>query len=240
LAKQNQTHWFLAETYLLISKLNLVELNINETRKYLNLAQTFAEEKGFKLLAKRISHEHDKILDVLTEWEQISEEEVDLIERTKEVDLEKQIKAMTRHEETKIQEEEEKPIQLMLLSSGGVTFYSRDFDPEFILDELLVGGLMTAIYSFSSEVFSQALERLKIGSYTVIIQRNEPILFCYVYEGQSYGALHKVNTLSSAILEDKKILDDIDKRTKTGTKLTGEYKKSVDHLIDDLFVAQTS
>jgi hypothetical protein len=99
---------------------------------------------------------------------------------------------------------------------------------------------MTAIYSFSSEVFSQTLERLKIGKYTVIIQRNEPILFCYVYEGQSYSALNKINTLSTAILEDKKIVEDIDKSTKTGTKLKGEYKKTVDHLIDNLFMAQTS
>lgn len=69
ISKRQSSHSLLAETYLLQSKLALIELDMGRARKLLTQALSIAEEKGLNLLARVVAQERDSLLSQLKKWE---------------------------------------------------------------------------------------------------------------------------------------------------------------------------
>ncbi|MHA2087641.1 MAG: tetratricopeptide repeat protein, partial [Promethearchaeota archaeon] len=81
IAVNQNSSWKLAETYLLKAKLAFIQMNMGEARKFLTQAQELADNKGFGLLAQKISNEHDLLLDQLSKWGNVKENEPSVSER---------------------------------------------------------------------------------------------------------------------------------------------------------------
>ncbi|MHA1355484.1 MAG: hypothetical protein ACTSR1_09960 [Candidatus Heimdallarchaeota archaeon] len=86
-AEKQESFSTLAETHLLQAKISLVSLNIGEARRYITEAQQIAEKYGLNLLARKISSEHDAILEGLNVWEDFKKNKAPVSERLKFVDL---------------------------------------------------------------------------------------------------------------------------------------------------------
>ncbi len=71
IAEQQTSHSLLAETYLLQSKLALIELNMGRAKKLLKDAFTIAQQKGLESLARTIAQEQDQLLSQLQKWESL-------------------------------------------------------------------------------------------------------------------------------------------------------------------------
>ncbi|MHA2334392.1 MAG: tetratricopeptide repeat protein [Candidatus Hodarchaeales archaeon] len=71
IAKQQHSHGLLVETYLFQSKLALLELNIDRSKKLLSQAYFTAEEKGLRKLSIATTFEQDMLLSQLNRWEKI-------------------------------------------------------------------------------------------------------------------------------------------------------------------------
>ncbi|MFX1563189.1 MAG: tetratricopeptide repeat protein, partial [Promethearchaeota archaeon] len=71
IAKQQSSHSLLAETYLLKSKLALMELDMGQARKLLETAYRISEEKGYSALARRVAQERDLLQSQMQKWESI-------------------------------------------------------------------------------------------------------------------------------------------------------------------------
>jgi tetratricopeptide (TPR) repeat protein len=71
IAKQQSSHSLLAETYLLQSKLALIELDMGRARTLLTEAHAIAEEKGLHMLARAVAHERDLLQSQVQMWELI-------------------------------------------------------------------------------------------------------------------------------------------------------------------------
>ncbi len=74
IAKRQSSHSLLVETYLLQSKLALIELDMGQARKLLTIAHIMAEEKGLQKLARAAAHERDLLQSQLHKWESIIEQ----------------------------------------------------------------------------------------------------------------------------------------------------------------------
>ncbi len=74
IAEQQSSHSLLAETYLLQSKLALIELDMGRAKKLLEQAYTIAEGKGLQMLAQAVVHERDALLSQMQKWERIIEQ----------------------------------------------------------------------------------------------------------------------------------------------------------------------
>jgi tetratricopeptide (TPR) repeat protein len=74
ISKEQSSHSLLAETYLLQSKLALIELDMGRASKLLAQALSIAEEKGLNLLTQAVTQERDLLLSQMNKWELIIQE----------------------------------------------------------------------------------------------------------------------------------------------------------------------
>jgi predicted amidohydrolase len=74
IAEQQSSHSLLAETYLLQSKLALIELDMGKAEKLLTKAQLIAEEKELHTLARTVAHERGLLQSQIRKWDAIIKE----------------------------------------------------------------------------------------------------------------------------------------------------------------------
>ncbi len=80
IAKTQDSHSLLAQTYLLQSKLALLELDVTQAQYLLTQAELTANEKKLRKLAIKISNEYDAIID-RSKWEKLKKRNASIIER---------------------------------------------------------------------------------------------------------------------------------------------------------------
>ncbi len=236
IAQKQGSQWVLTETYTLQGRLALLQLDLNAARRMFTQAQTIAEEHGLQRLATIISREHDILLDQLGKWEELIERQAPLAERVELAQLEKLVVRMVRKRVEEIPElPEEEPVLLLILAGSGISLFSKSLMPESALDTQLVSGFLTAIHGFSGEVFSQSLDRAKLGDFTLLMQAANPLLVSYVCKGQSYSAQRKLTTFLSRIQADEEIWQKLVEAQQMGKILTGEDYKAVEDLLIGIF-----
>ena len=204
ITEKTHSYWVLGDTYLLQAKLALVALNLKKARRLLSKGQQIAEEYGLKLLAMKISNEHDKLLKKLDLWENLKEKEVTLAERLELSRLNEQLGVMVQKRLIDVPELlDEDPMLLLVVSEGGRPIFSQSFVEDQVFEDHLFGGFFTAINSFINEKFSEGLDRASFGEHTLLMHSISPFLMCYVYKGQSYSAQQRIKYFIDELQDDK-------------------------------------
>ncbi len=236
IAKEKQSFILIAESYWLKAQLSLVRLDIKEARKLLTLAQTIAEEKGLERLARKISSEHDDLLQQLDQWEELIAKDASITERVKVANLEELMGWMARKREIVIDEEEDEPVMLLLVAESGIPIYSKQFSQTEEMQEMLISGFLTSINSFVQEAFhvTGMIKRITHDEYTLSFNMIEPILFCYVYEGQSYTAMKKLEQLISEV-QTSEMWSALEEVGKTGQGLNKVERDQMEGVIGEIF-----
>ncbi|MHA2124547.1 MAG: hypothetical protein ACXACO_02765 [Promethearchaeota archaeon] len=209
LTESTRTNSYLlqAYTYLMKGSLSLLQLNMGDARRYLTQAQDLAEENGLQLLARYISKEHDKLLEQLDKLETTSKSDESLSERLDLASLGDIINKMQGKRAIKAPElVNEDPKLLLIITEGGVPVFSYPFTDDWNQEEELFGSFMTAITSFSSEFFSEGLDRVKFGRYTVLMKPVAELSSCYLFKGPTYLAKQKLTSFVKGIETNKSII----------------------------------
>ncbi|MFW9995344.1 MAG: tetratricopeptide repeat protein [Candidatus Odinarchaeota archaeon] len=209
IAESQNSYSLLAETYLLQSKIALLELDINSARQLLSQGRNIAETKGLQSLAVIISSEYDSLLNQASKLEEIAERNVSLAERLEMAELENMVTRIIR-KKAEIQElKEEESVLFLLLSRSGMSLFSKQFVSESLLADQLIGGFLTAINAFSREAFSEegSIEGIKHQDYTLLMTPVESLLGCYAFKGQSYYGHRKLQQFSEAVKSSDAIKD---------------------------------
>ncbi|MBD3192192.1 MAG: tetratricopeptide repeat protein [Candidatus Heimdallarchaeota archaeon] len=81
IAKDHNSFPVLAETYLLQSKLALLELEVDKSLDLLDSAMMTAQEKGLNYLAKKISLEKETFKEELSKWQELANRNASIQER---------------------------------------------------------------------------------------------------------------------------------------------------------------
>ena len=227
--------WFRAEIFWLQSQISLIDLDYEKARILLNQAQHIAEQDGLHQLAMRISSEYDTLLEEQDIWAELRKEKAPYSERVKAANIDDHVERMAKLQEAEeVVSVNEEPVQFMLIAAhGGYSVVSKEFQEGFKVDESLVSGFLSALTSFSDEVFSQPLDRVKVGEYILLLRAELPFLFCYVFKGESYSAMQKVNQLIETLRNDTATWMKLERTIETGavdSHATQEVSRLVTHL----------
>ena len=99
----------------------------------------------------------------------------------------------------------EDPVMLLILTEGGNLLFSKKFIKDFSFEDDILGGFLTSINYFISEVFSEGLDRAVFGQYTLLMMPVQPFLACYIFKGASYYAHQKIKNFLDSIKNDSVI-----------------------------------
>ncbi len=235
-AKDQHSHWLIAEAYFLKAKLFLIDLNLDKAREFLGQAQIIAEERGMKNLAMKISYEHDLLLHDLPKYAELSEKDAPLAERLEFAKLDHLIKRLTHMRLLELPAlKEEEPVLVLVMAENGLSLFSKPFLPEGEINPQLFGGFLSAIHSFSEAVFSRTLDRALLGEYTLVMKTEEPLLMCYICKGQAFSALQKLNQFIQHTTKSDKYWNALLQGSQTGKTLDNSDYASLEHLASSIF-----
>ena len=185
--------------------------------------------------ARAISREHDKLLEQLDKWERLKSKENSISERMElaSVDL-----TMDRMQGMRAIDPpeliDEMPILLLIIGQDGVSYFNHSFIENWDFDDLF-SSFMSAFNTFSAEIFSESIDRIKIGDNLILIKPIDPFLVCYVIKGQSYPALMKLTRFSDAIKWKPEIWEALNKALKTSEILELNNPSSLGDVVNEIF-----
>ena len=237
IAKKSHSYWILCETYILQARVAIITLDLNEARWFLTQAQLLAEKYGLNQLAIKISNEHDELLKKLERWENLEKTEISLNERMKLARLNEQMDNMLRKRVAEPDEiQDEVSVVILIISKGGTPIFSQSFAEGWSFKDDLFGGFLSAVNSFSDEMFSQGLDRAIFGKYTIIMNAISPFIVCYLFKGQSFLAQQRMTHFVDTIQNDNKIWEPIKKYYQANRLVQEKDIPSLDSLINEIFI----
>ena len=238
LAVKEKNHALHAEVYWLQARLALLKFDTQEARRKLTQAQLIADEKGLHRLARKISAEYDSLLRQLDKWEELEQKDISLIERLQETGINELTDNIRKQREIELpQSDDEEPVQLLLIAEkSGLSVFSKSFKSLIEVEEQLLGGLLTAMRGFGEEIFSQPLERVKIGEFILILHASSPFLICYVFKGQSYSAMKKVLSFCNLLKEDIRMHEIITHSINSGIGLDIFAHDTLGNIVEQIFI----
>ncbi|MFX1506153.1 MAG: tetratricopeptide repeat protein [Promethearchaeota archaeon] len=237
IAENQHSYSLLVDTFMLKSKMALLELDLNSARQLLNEAQQIAEEKGLQNLAMMISGEYDTLMDQLGKWTDLIDQNVPMIEKLELTELEGMVTRIIRKKAKTPEFTEEEPALFLILTETGVMRFSKQFAPDGTLDDKVIGDLLTAINNFIQETFAAtgSIERIKHKEHTLLMKPIDSLLCCYVFKGQSYSALRKLDTFIDTVKDSRSLWRFLTSSTISDEVLKAE--KEMEDIVTNIFLS---
>jgi hypothetical protein len=234
-SKEQNLYWTLAEAKLLQAKLALIQMNFEDAQHLLTQAQRIAELYGLNYLAQRISSEHDNYLGKLSEWKDLKEKDAPMAERLELASVDGVIERLQGKRALEPPElVDEEPIVLLIMDKSGMSYFNHTFIENWDSDWLF-SSFMSAFDTFSSALFSESIDRIRIGENLILVNPIESFLVCYVIKGQSYLGLQKLNRFSDAIKNNSDIWERLNKAVQTGEELDLNNPPSLGEVMNEIF-----
>ncbi|MHA1931450.1 MAG: tetratricopeptide repeat protein [Promethearchaeota archaeon] len=237
IAEKQHSYTTLTSTKLLQGKMALIQLNTADARKFFREAQQIADDHGLQKLALSISREHDKLLDQLDIWENLSQSKTPISERLKLASMDEVIGYLKENRALESTEPiSETPMMLLILSEGGVMTFSYPFESESNFDEEIFGSFLTAFNSFSDEFFSKGLDRAKFGEDMLLMQSVDTFLVCYLFKGETYFAIKKLSKFAEDIQNNANIWKTLNNYSKINQIVEIKDVPPLGSLITEIFI----
>ncbi|MHA2055107.1 MAG: tetratricopeptide repeat protein [Candidatus Hodarchaeales archaeon] len=234
-SEEQHMYGYLAEAKLLQAKLALIQMDFEEAQRLLTQAQRVAELYGITRTAQKISGEHDNYLEKLNDWKNLKERDAPISERLKLASVDIVLESLQGKRTMEPPElVEEEPIVLLIIDKSGISYFNYPFKEDWDF-EWIFSSFMSAFDTFSSEVFSESIDRIKIGENLILVNPIESFLVCYVIKGQSYLGLQKLNRFSKAIKDNTEIWESLNRAVKTGEVLELDNPRSLRNIISEIF-----
>ncbi len=202
----------------------LLQYNVKEAQLLFEEGENLSEETGLQRLGLKFTRAITVLKNNLPEQPLSTTLENDHALNQTEKDFESEIVKMIDKQTIKIKKiQKEEPVLLLIVYEGGVTVFSKKFSSKEMIDEMFVGGFLTAIDAFMHQTFATrgSIEKIQHQEYTLLLKIENPLLFCYVYKGQSFTAVQKLNQLIQRLKNTENLWNVL-------TKNHGEQINSVD------------
>ncbi|MBK5113090.1 MAG: tetratricopeptide repeat protein [Candidatus Heimdallarchaeota archaeon] len=239
LAEEIESHTMFAENFWLKANVSLMQQKLPEAKLLLDQAEQISNEKGLRRLGMKVS----RAIGIIDSHQQKPEiqpskrEIINLEQETEELNGDV-IRMIDRRsvEIPKIQAEE--PVLLIIVYEGGLTVYSQKFSQKEMIDEMFVGGFLTAIDAFMHQTFATggSIERIQHQEYTLLLKIENPLLFCYVFKGQSFTAIQKLDTVIKEIKKSSSIWQAL--INNLGVELGPTENELIEELANKIFLTE--
>ncbi|MFX1490500.1 MAG: hypothetical protein ACFFBI_15220, partial [Promethearchaeota archaeon] len=236
IAEKNHSYSILAESHLLQAKLALITFDLKDARRLIAKAQSIAEKYSLSRLAMKISIEHDDLLRHLNMWENLRDSKVSIAERLELSGMTEQMSDMIHPHEIEFPKiSDEDPVVFLILSQGGRPIFSQLFAKEWEFEDHLLGGFLSAINSFSDEMFAEGLDRAIFGNFNLVMREIAPFLMCYLFKGQSYLAHQKLSNFIENFQNSTSLWETLKRALNKGQILESKDLPSLSLLINESF-----
>jgi len=236
----NKSHSYsiLCETYLLQARLSLITLDTKKAQQFLTQAQQIAEKFGLKLLAIKISNEHDELLKQLEIWEKLKESKAPLAERMELSRLNEQMEGMVRKRVGKLPKlEAEQPVLLTVMSKDGKILLSNPFTADLTIDSTYFSEFLSSCTTFCDQILSESFDRVKFGRHTVLITAVDSFSICYMFQGQSYSARQKLMHFSETVKKDPHTMKILQEAGNKNVEIKVSETSSLEEIIYESFLS---
>lgn len=134
---------------------------------------------------------------------------------------------------------DEQSTLLLIIAEGGILIFSYPFTDEWKRDDELFSSFLSAFTSFSNEFFSEGLDRVKFGKYTVLMESADSFTICYLYRGQTYPAKQKLTKFIKGIQNATSIWQLLEKFYQTGQVLELKDSPPLKTIITEIFIKKS-
>ena len=213
-------------------------MDLKEARRLLTQGQQIAEGYGIKLLAIKISNEHDELLKQLEMWENLKESKAPFAERMELSRLNEQMERMVKNrlvKPTKL--EAEQPVLLTVMSKDGKILLSNPFTADLTIDSAYFSEFLSSCNTFCDQILSESFDRMKFGQHTVLITAIDSFSICYIFQGQSYSARQKLIHFSETVKKDPNIMKILKDAGKKNIEIKVNETASLEELISESFLS---
>ncbi|MHA1620118.1 MAG: tetratricopeptide repeat protein [Promethearchaeota archaeon] len=236
IAEKQHSFSLVAEIYIFKAKIEVLNLELEEAQRLLTKAQQIAQRYHLSRLEKKISLDHDQLLEKLDIWKELKTRNAPLAERLQLVSLEGDLNLMMRKQAIEhVEIIPEEPLLLSIIAEGGVSLFTHFFSKEWE-NKLMFSSFMDAFNAFSHDFFAKTLDRVKIGENTIIMTPLDEKILCYVIKGQTYPAQQKLNTFLEGIKNSQVLLEAINRSFSSGALLSEENTPVLGELVNTIFV----
>ena len=238
IAEKSHLYMIQCETYLLKAKLSLLTFDIKKAQQFLTQAQQMAERLGFKLLAIKISHEHDELLKQLEMWDKLKESKAPLAERMELSRLNVQMEVMVKNKVVTLPKlDAEQPVLLSIMSKEGNIILSNPFTADVTIDSKFFSEFLSSCNTFCDQIFSESFDRVKFGQHTVLITTIDSFSICYMFQGQSYSARQKLIHFSEAVKKEPDIMKILEDASNKNIEIKVNQTSSLEESIYESFLS---
>jgi tetratricopeptide (TPR) repeat protein len=239
-AEHQNSYYYLADGKLLQAKLALIQLDINQAKLLLVQAQNIAEEHGIQSLARKISREHDILLEQLEEWQALKSRKGLISDRIKLASIDDVIGRLQRIRAVESPELiDEVPVLLLIIAEGGVPAFSNSFTEDWSFEDGFISNFLTAFNTFSEKVFSKGLDRAKFGDYLLVMDSIGSFSVCYLFKGQSYLAKQKIIQFAHRVQNTSSIWNALEDFHKNHQPLIASENPPLESLITEIFIEKS-
>jgi tetratricopeptide (TPR) repeat protein len=237
IAENSRAYNVFCNTFILQAKLALLNFDMKTARRFLTQAQKIAESYGIERLAMKISYEHDVLIKQSKIWENVKDSEMSLSKRWKLAGIKEHIENMVKKRMVSVPElSNEDPVLLLIISEGGVPFFTRSFIEDKSFESHLFGGFFSTIDCFIKEMFSEGLDRAVFGEYTLLMKSVPPFFISYIFKGDSYYALQKLDNFIENVQNNDSIWKKLLKHFQANQSVQSQDIPLLDSLISETFL----
>ena len=197
------------------------------------------EARACFLLSNKLSIEHDKSFEKPGVWDLFQQKRPPFATRPAFMQFETEIDRIKRQKPWSPEPApRDKPIALLLINENGPLLYSMSLDPDWEGDHQLLGGLLSAFNSLSSELFPKSFERAKFGAHSILAKHVPPIIFGYVYLGKSssYMASLTLTRFIRSVQKRSDIWDSFVQATLFSNMIPTEITTDLEQIVRRLFL----
>ncbi|MFX1277816.1 MAG: tetratricopeptide repeat protein [Promethearchaeota archaeon] len=237
IAEKQSAYAWLVEIKILQAKISLIQMDFDAAEQLLTQAQRIAELQGLTLLALKISSEHDNLLNQLSEWNNLKKIDAPMSERIELASFDgvvERLQGKSTIDPPLITPET--PVLLLIIGQGGFPLFSNQFEEGHQFEEDLLSGFLDAINSFSGELLSKQLDRVKFEDYMILMQTVENFSVGYLFKGQTYIAKQKLTQFTESIKKDSTIWHTLNVYFNTSRVVKLEDLPSLQALIFNIFI----
>ncbi|MHA2394102.1 MAG: hypothetical protein ACXAEX_19375 [Promethearchaeota archaeon] len=117
-------------------------------------------------------------------------------------------------------------------------YFNHSFVENWKFEDLF-SSFMSAFNTLSDEMFSESIDRIKIGENTILINLIEPFLACYIIKGQSYPAQQKLTQFSENVRSTTEIWDALTRAMNTGEMLElNDDPPTLGNIVNEIFISK--
>jgi len=129
----------------------------------------------------------------------------------------------------------ESPILLLVMAKSGLPLYTKIFSKEWKFKEELFSSFLSAFNSFSTEIFSEGLDRANFGKFTILMTGLPPFKSCYVFEGRSTLAQQKFTQFNESLHASEQIWQKLTSADHSGRIIRDDKSVGLGQLVQTIF-----